>query len=97
MSARIRYYLQLSIAWLLVITGTLILFSPFPLGAFTLIVGLSLLVYTSEPFQQKLHDYRSTHHGLNQRLVQMEDKLERRLGFISHTLQKTRPQPLNEE
>jgi hypothetical protein len=95
-SARIRYYIQLSIAWLLVIAGTLIVFSPFPLGALTLTLGLSLLIYTSEPFQQKLHDYRSSHHGINQRIVQMEDKLERRLRIISHTLQKTRPRANDE-
>ncbi len=96
MSAKIRYYIQLSIAWVLVAAGTLILFSPFPLGALTLTLGLTLLIYTSEPFQQKLHDYRRSHHGINQRLVQMEDKLERRLRIISHTLQKTRPQAHDE-
>ncbi|MBB3048739.1 hypothetical protein FHR99_003013 [Litorivivens lipolytica] len=96
MSTRIRYYLQLGLAWLLVVLGTLILFSPFPLGLFTLAVGLSLLIYTSESFQHKVHDYRQSHHRFNQQIVRLEDQLERYLRVMSDTLRKTRPQTLDE-
>lgn len=85
------HYLQLSIAYLLLITGVVFLVSPIPIGLFLIGVGLSILIYASEGVQHKVHYYRKRHNGLNEKLIWVEDNLEHRIEFISDTLRKTRP------
>lgn len=95
MRGKILYYLQFAIAWLLVLIGLAFLFSPIPLGLFFFSIGLAILIYLSEPLQMRIHGYRSSYPGFNQRIIRVENALEKRLRFISLSLQKTRPgQPL---
>ncbi|EGG99155.1 Pyruvate kinase [gamma proteobacterium IMCC2047] len=91
MKKKIKHYLLLGTAWFLLVIGLVLFISPIPIGIFFIAVGVSLLTYSSERVQQRVHDYRVRHHKLNQQLLWIEKKLDRRIKFISHSLSKTRP------
>lgn len=93
MKGKILHYLLFAIAWLLVLIGVAFLFSPIPLGLFFVSIGLAILIYLSEPLKIRIHGYRTTYPGFNQRIIHVENALEKRLRFISLSLQKTRPLP----
>lgn len=91
MKEKAKHYLLLSTSWLLLLIGVVFFLSPIPIGIFFLGAGLSLLTCTSETVQHRIHDFRVKHHKLNQQLLRIEKKFERRENFITHSLRKTRP------
>lgn len=88
---RVQHYLQLGAAWILIMIGVILLLSPIPIGIFFISIGLTLLIYTSDVVRVKVHGYREVYPIFNRKLIWVENKLENRVGFVSRTLQKTRP------
>jgi len=88
---RIRYYLQLVLAWLLLIVGAVLFISPLSVGIFFIAAGLALLIYTNEFFQFRVHDCRKRYSEFSLKLEWVEGKLDNRVSFISEALRKTRP------
>ena len=78
-------------AWLLLLIGVILFISPIPIGIFFIAVGLSLLTYSSETVQHKVHDFRVKHQKLNSQLERLEKRFEHRKNFMTHSLRKMRP------
>ncbi|MEZ5524180.1 MAG: hypothetical protein R3E62_04290 [Pseudomonadales bacterium] len=91
MKEKAKHYLLLATAWLLLLVGAVLFISPIPIGIFFIAVGLSLLTYSSESVQHKIHDFRVKHQKLNAQLERLEKKFDHRKNFMTHSLRKTRP------
>lgn len=91
MKEKAKHWLLLGTAWLLLLIGAILFISPLPIGIFFIAVGLSLLTYSSETVQHKVHDFRVNHQKLNSQLERLEKRFEHRKNFITHALRKTRP------
>lgn len=83
MRKRILRYLQRGTAWLLLLMGSILLISPIPIGVFFIAIGLTLLIYSSETVQHKIHGYRKNNSKFHRKLVWLENNLEHRINFIS--------------
>lgn len=92
-----RHFLLLGIAWFFIALGFVLLFSPVPIGVFFMVIGLSVLITTSDLVAEKVLGYRQKHHKLNDRLNWVEEKLDNRLRFVSLAMHKTRPPEISLE
>lgn len=81
----------MSMGWLLVVTGIVFLLSPFPIGIFFMAAGLSVLIYASETISDRISLYRQKHVALDRQLHWVEEKLSRRVKFVSVAVGRTRP------
>lgn len=86
-----QHYMLLSIAWLVLLVGIVLLFSPIPIGILFIGVGLSLLVSTSDAVALRLRGYRERNEKFSRQLNRIEDRLHRRLKFVRVAMHKTRP------
>jgi hypothetical protein len=91
LSEKLMKYLVSALALLGMAAGLVLIFSPLPLGLVVLALSLSLLINSNDAVTRRLADVRRAHHRFDTRLSRVEDKLARRVGFISNALIRTRP------
>jgi hypothetical protein len=77
-----------TIAIFFIVLGLLTFPLPIPIGAISLLVGLSLLVSVSRRATRAVRQFRRKRPVLDKKMAAVEKKVP---GFIRHALRKTRP------
>lgn len=88
MSALLLRFALSVFAVFLIIAGLIVLPLPIPFGAIMILIGVTLLVSSSETAASWVRNYRVKNPKINERLVGLEQRLPHRLGAV---LRRTMP------
>ena len=84
-------------SFLVLLSGMVLVLTPFPVGAILIVISLSILVYVNPGVQKTIKKLRENYHPFNEKIYWLENKIGDKVKFLSDSLIKTRPGYLDQD